>query len=380
MDALKSPQVIIVGAGPVGLFLGCRLAQLGISFIILEKRTQPNKHSRSIGVHPPALELFELLGLVDELISAGVVVERGHAFAGNRPLGQVSFERCKPPYTFVLAVPQHVTERLLTAHLERLAPGSLRRGAELLDFTETPDTVQLRFEQNGKTQHLGADFLVGCDGHRSFVRQTGRLGIEARAYPDTYLMGDFLDNTRLGNQAGIFLTPEGVVESFPLPHSARRWVAKTPQLLNDENPEILARLIHERLSYSLPLESNTMLSSFRVQQFQAKRMARGRLLLAGDAGHVVSPIGGQGMNLGWLDAWEAAESLYAVLIKNQSVEETLERYHQSRCRSARRAARRAELNMRLGRSLSLPTRTALWVALKRPFQDVIARLFTMRWL
>ena len=86
------------------------------------------------------------------------------------------------------------------------------------------------------------------------------------------------------------------------------------------------------------------------------------------------------MNLGWLDAWEVAETLYAVLTKGEAAAEQLERYHRSRSRSARRAARRAEMNMRLGRSLGLPIRVALQLFLKRPLRDVVARLFTMRWL
>lgn len=375
-------DVVIIGGGPVGLLLGCRLAQLGISFTVLEQHVQPSQHSRSIGIHPPSLELLELAGVVDEAIKQGVAVTYGQAFLGAERVGKLSFRRCKPPYTFVLTLPQHATEAILERRLGELRPGALIRGATLTGFSETATGISITFRQQDQAKTLRARYLVGCDGRRSSVRQHAKLGFTGKAYPDTYLMGDFIDTTGLGPDAGIFLTREGVVESFPLPGNTRRWVVKTRSRTESPTAEDLAAHLLERLNYTVPAHTNTMLSAFGVEHFLAKRMAWGRVLLAGDAAHVISPIGGQGMNLGWFDAWAAAEALYKIVKLEADSKRVLASYQRTRLATAKKAAVRAEFNMRLGRrplSQRL-NRLLVWLILKRPLQDVFTRLFTMRWL
>ena len=156
------------------------------------------------------------------------------------------------------------------------------------------------------------------------------------AYPDTYLMGDFADSTELGADAGIYLTDVGLVESFPLPGGKRRWVAKTDTYLPAPTPEMLARLVLERLEHRLPTHTNTMLSAFGVQSYLAKTFVSGRILLAGDAAHVLSPIGGQGMNLGWLDAAAAAAALDEILNKQAEPDEVLRSFDAQRRRAAKK--------------------------------------------
>jgi len=128
------PDVVIVGGGPVGLFLALRLHQLGLRPAVLERRTTARAQSRSIGVHPPALEQLDRLGIGGRLVERGVRVRRGLAFAGRAPLGELSFERCRPPHRYVLSVPQQVTEAVLRDALEERAPGALRAGADVCDL------------------------------------------------------------------------------------------------------------------------------------------------------------------------------------------------------------------------------------------------------
>ena len=380
---MSEVQVVIVGGGPVGLFLGCRLAQLGISFRVLEQRPHPVQHSRSIGIHPPSLEKLEELGLADALIEKGIQVKRGHAFANTRYLGSLEFSSCPAPYTFVLALPQYETEALLERRLCKLAPGSLLRGVQVTDLKHANDAVQLTFRHGeGQSETISADFVVGCDGKDSTVRQLSGISFSGSAYPDTYLMGDFADSTELGADAGIYLTDAGLVESFPLPGGKRRWVAKTDAYMTEPTPELLAKLIFERLEHRLPTHTNTMLSAFGVQNYLAETFAAGRVLLAGDAAHVVNPIGGQGMNLGWLDAAAAANTLDEIFNNRAEPDEVIKNFSAQRRRAAKNAARRAAFNMAMGRAtpFAFLKHAAVQGLLKTPMERIFARLFTMRGL
>ncbi len=370
MTASKDVDVIVVGGGAVGLFLGCRLAQLGLSCRVLERRAEPTPHSRAIGIHPPALELLAELGVAEAFLREGVRVTRGHAFAGTRRLGTLEFSACRPPYRFILTLPQPRTEAILAARLRELAPEALTLGAEVAGLKVGAEGVTVTLV-GGDT--LRAHYLVAADGKESRVRHLLGIPFGGGPYPDTYLMGDFTDTTTLGSDAGLYFTHAGLVESFPLPGGVRRWVAKTPGFVTEPTPELLGELVAERLGAPLPLATNTMLSAFGVQRFLAGRFVSGRAALIGDAAHVLSPIGGQGMNLGWLGAWRLADSLAAGT--------GLTGYAAHR-RTARRAIRRAEFNTVMGRASPVaPLRDAFaWSILHTPARRVFAAAFTMRGL
>ena len=373
-------DAVIVGGGPVGLFLGCRLAQLGLEFVVLEKRAEPLQHSRSIGIHPPSLERFEELGLVNDLLASGVRVEKGLAFGYKTPLnslGELDFSLCPEPYTFILTLPQYVTENVLERHLCALRPGALWRRADVLNVRDRGDYAEVSCELGGERRTLKARAIIGCDGKNSVVREAAEIPFKGGRYPDTYIMGDFADSTDLGSQAALYLTPDGIIESFPLPNSVRRWVVKMPHLLENPTPKDVTDAVYKRLGVEVSAETNTMLSAFGVERYLAKRFSSGRIALAGDAAHVVSPIGGQGMNLGWLDAWALADAL-----ENKGGLETLERYNQARRRAAKAAILRAEFNTVMGRGTKLaPLRDfGLRGVLRSPAKRVFAHMFTMRGL
>jgi 2-polyprenyl-6-methoxyphenol hydroxylase-like FAD-dependent oxidoreductase len=392
-----SHDVLIVGAGPVGLFLGCRLAQLGISFKILEKRTSRFQHSRSIGIHPPSLEKLEPLGVVSEILQRGTHIARGYGFINTTYVGCLDFSSCPKPYNFVVTLPQFETEAILEKRLCELAPASLLRGFEVVGVQQNDEGVIVELQNDKMTKlenkepttnkqqqttKLEAKYLIACDGKDSVVRQLVSIPFQGRDYPDTYLMGDFADNTRFGADAALYLTDEGLIESFPLARSVRRWVAKTNDRVIEPSVELLAELVKKRIQHQLPLETNSMLSSFGVQRYLADTFVNNRVLLAGDAAHVLSPIGGQGMNLGWLDAWAVAEVLENILLKNKDASEQLKNYDQSRKKAARIAIRRAEFNMLMGRKtrFGFAKYALARVLLKEPFASRLARVFTMRGL
>lgn len=376
-------QVIIIGGGPVGLFLGICLHKVGISFKILEKRRKAISHSKSIGIHPVSLELFEEMGMLDQFLDLGLIIKRGHAYVNTQKIGTLNFESCPPPHQYILTIPQYQTEYILEEQLKKVAPGTLERTAEATQIFDAGQSIKINCTNDvGETFDLFADFVIGCDGKESTVRNSAEIAFNGDSYDDTYIMGDFTHNTSLNNDAAIFLHDDGLIESFPLPVKERRWVIKTDHYMTDIERQDIERRVFERIHHDLGIAENFMLSTFGVQHYLAERFVKNRIILAGDAAHVLSPIGGQGMNLGWLDAndlWQVLDEIYK---KNGDTATLLKQYEDRRMKAAKKAIRRAEFNMALGRKTKFPQfkKALVWPMLNTPLRHVMARAFTMRGL
>ncbi|WP_103665915.1 FAD-dependent oxidoreductase [Gracilimonas amylolytica] len=370
--------VVIVGGGPVGLFLAICLLKKGIHCKILEKRDEPVPDSRSLGIHPVSLELFDKIDLTQPFLDQGLKIQKGFALSSDKVLGEINFEGCPKPHNYILACPQFTTEAILRKELNRLDDSVLVTKAEFKDLKQKEDQVEIYFtDEQGNNRSITADFVIGCDGKNSPVRQRSYIHYSGKRYDDTYIMGDFGDNTDFGSDAAVYLLPDGLIECFPLPNGRRRWVVKTDSYVEKPDSTIIVELVRKRINHDLKDIQNVMISSFGGQHFIAETFAKGRVILAGDAAHVVSPIGGQGMNLGWLDAWRVAE-----VFAGDDIELNLKEYSESQKKITRKVARRAELNMALGRKTAIPSIRNLLIKsfLKKPLKNKIAQLFTMRGL
>ena len=404
--------VLIVGAGPTGLLLACLLARRGVEVRVLERRAAPASSSRAIGLHPPALRVLAALGLDRVAADRGERVRIGRARARGGELGEVDFARTgrRPP--FVLTLPQSRTEQLLAADLAQHAPAALRRGWEVTGLQDAGSsaTVTARRSGGAGVLRVRADLLVGADGSRSRIRALLGIDGSGRDYPDAYLMGDFGDPaaqheadtereegatgaegaegaTGGEREAVIHLEPGGVIESFPLPGGGRRWVVHTGADGADPSLAGLVSLVRQRTGIVVDAGTCSMLSAFTVRRRTARRLLAGRCVLLGDAAHEVSPIGGQGITLGWLDALEIAPLLARHVTEKRA---GALRADSDWCRAERRIRRRARragmiagANTALGRPAG-PRTTALRELavrslLRTPLRHGLAWVYSMGW-
>ncbi|HCI71215.1 MAG TPA: oxidoreductase [Balneola sp.] len=375
-------KITIVGGGPIGLFLGICLSKQGIDCTILEKRAEPVPDSRSLGIHPVSLELFRKTNIASKFLDAGIHIKKGLAHNGKRLLGSINFEQLERPYNFILACPQFETEKILREHFLALNPQGLITEALVTNIEENMDEAICYYQKDGKEISLSSTYIVGCDGKNSLVRQQSRIFYGGTKYPDTYIMGDFEDNTTIGDNAVVFLPKQGLIESFPLPNQMRRWVVKTDSLVEKPTAQLISEITLHRIDHDLKNLKNTMLSSFNVQYFEAECFFKNRVLLCGDAAHVVSPIGGQGMNLGWIGAWLLAKALSEINIYPEQETEFLLGFQNQQKNIVKKASRRAEWNMRIGRKQRFPIYRELFVTLllNSPLNKVAAQKFAMKGL
>lgn len=381
-EAEKDTDIIIAGGGPVGLYLAGVLLQNGISVKVLEQKTELDRHSKSLGIHPVSMELFENAGIATSFLEKGIKIENGLAIVNNQKIGTLSFRDCPKPFNFILALPQYQTEEILEDWVHQLNPDCILRGAKVSEVHQTENRVRVTYQSMGIRHQHEASFLVGCDGKNSIVRNLMGIEFSGKDYPDTYIMGDFSDNTDFGNDAAIVLHQAGLVESFPLPDSMRRWVVKTDRYIKNPDRDLLEKLVDQRIGHKLHQQPHSMISSFSVQHLLAEHFDSGRVLLAGDAAHVVSPIGGQGMNLGWINAHRLSAVIQRALREPQQRTELFSHYTRRGQKIAKKVARRAELNMILGRKTRLPLlkKLAAQIIVNSPLSKIAAQTFTMRGL
>jgi 2-polyprenyl-6-methoxyphenol hydroxylase-like FAD-dependent oxidoreductase len=355
------PDVLIIGAGPVGLFMAALLLQEGVDVQVLEKRSAPDAHSRAIGIHPPALAALARASVGEALIAEGVRIGRGVALAGGKTLAEMTFTGVSDRFPFILSLPQGRTEALLERRVHELRDGAVHRAVRLTGLSDDGGRVTVEAVSPGGAVRYAAPLVIAADGVRSTVRALQGIGVRVKDYPDSYIMGDFADQTGFGPDAALFLSGDGIVESFPLPGQLRRWVVRlgagdtaAGDLAADGVARLrgdalwLAQRVRERTGLEIDPGTNSMLSSFGVRTRLACRMVVGRIVMIGDAAHEVSPIGGQGMNLGWLDAAALAPIVVAA-VHGEEVTDPLRTFERTRLRAAARAARQAEINMALGR-------------------------------
>lgn len=313
-------DVIIVGAGPVGLTLALALGISGVTVLVLEKKEQPSPHSRAPGIWPATLELLADLGVVRQFLDRGIVIEEftvRNAANDKKiislPLTELSTETAFPQF---LVLPQNVTEEILLDNLKLYPTVEIKMSAEVQVISQSEDEVEIQYKKNEVVCSARSKFAAGCDGARSIIRKSLNLQLEGITYD---IVAALVDVKLRGRTDYPFprLAVKNKIPAIGLRLNDSLWRVILP-FARDSNVELDTR-IKNSIAALFPDSDYDMewKSEFELHRRVCPSFVVGRIALAGDAAHLNSPVGGQGMNSGMQDAFCLHRALIEALHFNR---------------------------------------------------------------
>lgn len=327
-ESSRIVDVVVVGGGPVGLWLAAEARRGGAEVVLLERRQEPVSQSRALTIHGRTLETFGLRGLASRFLEVGRPMQTWH-FANLD--ARLDFSGFDSPYPFTLFIPQSRTEAILEDHAVEVGV-DVRRGALVVAVDDRGDHVDLRLEDGSV---ISSRWAIGADGARSIVRRTGGMNFPGLPATDSIAMGDVVldlpDGAPLGGGtnefggASIIPSGDGVHSRVIVLDTTRRHVPQNEPLTLRE----LAESLRRTTGSDFGVREASWLTRFTNETRLASSYRSGRLLLAGDAAHIHAPMGGQGLNVGVQDAMNLGWKL-AMVTTGRAPEELLDTYESER--------------------------------------------------
>jgi len=331
----KNIPVLIIGAGPTGLAMATILHRHGIEFRIIEKKSEQTQHSNALGIHACTLEILEDLHVVEPFLAEGSHLTQTCFYVNGRRIASMNLRLIDSPYPFVLILPQSQTEKILNNHLTRQHI-QVERDVELLQIEKNHQHYLITVKQQGQPGTFSADWVIACDGAHSKVRELLNIPFKGDEIPQQFVIADVKAMTDLAlNKIHAFYSSQGLIAFFPLPSGDFRIIADLPVGEQKTLDEIdLQALIRERSHQSIKITHCIWKSTFWIHSKVIANMQHDRVFFAGDAAHIHSPVGGQGMNSGIQDVYNLGWKL-ALVIKGAASQNILSSYNEERYPIAR---------------------------------------------
>lgn len=355
-----STSALIAGAGPVGLTMAIELARFQVPVRIVDKSSGRTDKSKALAVWSRTLELLDRSGCTQKLIDAGRKTRAVNIMSGRKIIARVAFDDLESPFPFVLMVPQSETERVLEEELETFGV-KVERNVELIDFTDFGSEVACNLlHPDGRNEATTADWLIGCDGAHSLIRHRLAMPFEGNIVPGTFVLADVhvsgLDLPE--DEFPIFWHRNGMVAFFPIDKTRYRVIADTGiGQQHDPTLEDMQTIVDQRGPSGILLSDCVWIAPFTINERKVKDFRAGRVFLVGDAAHIHSPAGGQGMNTGIQDAINLAWKVAMVVNNRANADLLLSSYSIERSANAVQVLKDSGRMLRMATVSSVATQT-----------------------
>lgn len=330
-SAIPDPRILVVGAGPTGLMLGGMLARLGVPTRLIDRDPAPHEQARATGIQARTLEIFERLGIVDGWLREGQQLRVFRSLSPDgRELRAETFEHLDTPYPFSINIQQRITERLLTEHLEQQG-GRVERETELVMLQQDADKATAILHHDGREETARFAYVVGADGAHSRVCEAIRLPIVGGDYASTFAVAEVDGSWPYPNdEATVIVGPAGVCMGAVFRDGRFLIVTDAPDdVAEAPGRDDMQRLVTTRGATGVAIQTVHWSARFHLHCRLAQHFRRGRVFVAGDAAHVCSLFGGQGLNMGIHDAYNLGWKL-ALIVAGLAPDRLLDSYEAER--------------------------------------------------